>query len=250
MTSKTIKNVVGIIAISVVSFLLGIGIGLKFPTIYNNTNDFPEIPSIQMLNKLPIGGAIEIELEEGTTAGEEFHQGEKVTIEANKDYLRILSWFGLGATEAAAKDQGLDISKGGLDTTAGQVHGYGALEQLWARVKSILWLGGFTLLALFIMMFIPATAPIAAAILRVLASIVPFIGSLVEKTVGSMKWKKPLNQTVAGGQEFKRKITAHPKLDEDEKADVIRIFTESMMIKQDVDSQGVIKEIKYKNGFA
>jgi hypothetical protein len=250
MASKTIKNIVGIVAIGIISFLLGIGIGLKVSEASVDNNTFPEIPSIKMLNELPIGGAIEIELEEGVAAGEEFYQGEKVKIEANKDYARILSWWGLGATEAAAKDQGLDISKGGLTTVSGQVHGYGALEQLWSRIKSMLWLGGFTLLALFVMMFIPVTAPIAGAILRGLASIIPFVGSLVERTVGSMKWKKPLNQTIAGGQEFKRRIIEHSKLDEEEKKDVIRIFRESMLIKQDMDSQGRVKEIKYKNGFA
>ena len=121
------------------------------------------------------------------------------------------------------------------------------VEQLWEKIKALFWFGSFVLLALFVMTFIPATAPIAAGILRGLASVIPVLGSIVERIFAGLKWKKPLKQTVSGGQEFKTNIKNHPGLDENEKTDVIRIFREAMMMKQDEDSKREIKNIKLEN---
>ena len=249
MENSTIRNLVGILIIGVVSFCIGMGTGTYFE---KNNNSFssdilPQVVSMDILKDLPVGASIEIELEEYIDPSTEFSQGEKIEIQANKDYGRLLSWWGIGAPEAAAKDQGIDVQKGGLSAKSGQVKGYGFLEQLWSRIKSILWFGSFTLIFLVILMFIPATAPIAGGILRMFASIIPIFGSIVERVFSGLKYQKPLKQTVAGGQIFKQRINNHPSMDDNEKKDVIQIFKDSMMIKQDTDSQKTINTIK-KNG--
>lgn len=249
MLNTTIRNIVGILAVAAIAFMLGFYTGEQVEEVPGNPL-YPEIASIEMLKDLPVGGSIEIELEEGTTPATEFYQGETVVIEEDKDFGTLISLFGgISATEAASKDQGIDISKGGLTAQSGQAKGYGILEQLWTRIKAIFWFGSFTILILFILTFIPATAPIAGAILRALASVIPVLGSIVERLFAGLKWKKPLRQTVSGGQEFKRKIGNHPTLDVVEKDDVINIFRESMMMKQDEDSKREIKNIKRENGF-
>lgn len=246
MINKTILHFIMMIAVGIISFGLGLTVGNA--NIQSNNELATEIASIKMLKDLPVGGSIEIKLEEGTKPAKIYSEGAKVDVEANKTYGTILSIFGgLSATEVAAKDMGLEVKEGGLDVTGGQVKGYGILEQLWERIKSLFWFGSFILLALFVMTFIPATSQIAGTILRGLASVIPVLGSIVERIFAGLKWKKPLKQTVSGGQQFKANIESHPGLSDNEKDDVLKIFREAMGNKQDEDTKREIKNIKLEN---
>lgn len=152
----------------------------------------------------------------------------------------------MGAVEAAVKDQGIDIENGNI--RFGENKGYGILEQLWNKLKTLFWSFSFIGIILVVLLFVPATAPIAGMIFRGIASVIPVLGSLVERIIGGIKYKKPLNQTIAGGQEFKSNINTHRTLTTEQKSEVIEIFRNSMMIKQDYNTQKAINKIKAENG--
>lgn len=198
----------------------------------------------QVIKNMAPGTSIEINTEEGISPGQQTFEGQEVHLKSNRDYTRFFSWFGLGGPEAAVKDQGFNISNAGEDITAGQQKGYGILEQLWNRIKSLFWFLTFGAVILIVLLFVPATAPLAGAILRGIASIFPVIGSLVERIVAGFQWKKPLVQTVSGGQTFKETINGLDWLTVDQKQKIIDIFKTSMQTQQDASSQQVVKNIK------
>lgn len=243
MNNKKILNIVGVVLIGIFCLSIGYALGNSFQE--KTSDSLKENTYIsKLLKESPEGTIIEIQFEEGTNPASESFEGEKISIQSGKLYGRWLSFFGLGATEAAVKDQGFEVEAGGSSVVFGQNKGYGILESLWSKIKSLFWFGSFLGLALVACLFIPATAPIAGSILRGIASIFPFLGSIVERTVGGIKWKKPLNQTVSGGEEFKKAIVASVLFDDREKKSIIQIFKDSMMKKQDIDSQSRINYIK------
>ena len=237
------RNIVAIIIIGICL----IGIGFSCGGNVNNTKNNTITKEVSnMIEGLPPGTEININIEENETPSSEYQKGNNVNVSAKKDYGRFFSWFGLGATEAAVKDQGMDINNGNIEF--GVNKGYGVLEQLWNRLKTIFWSFSFIGIALVILLFIPATAPIAGMILRGIASIIPVLGSFVERIVAGFKWKKPLSQTISGGQMFKKNINESTFLTAEQKTTVIDIFRNSMMIKQDNDSQKTVTQIKTENG--
>lgn len=145
-----------------------------------------------------------------------------------------MSWFGLGATEAASKDQGINYNEDGI--AIGQMKGYGWAEQLWVRIKSLFWTISFGFVILIILTFVPVVGPFAVMILRGIASLVPILGSVVEKIFSWFKAEKPLRQTVKGVQAYR------DELEEDEK----NRFTAHLTSAQDEGIQKLIKKIKKK----
>ncbi|MFW6129954.1 MAG: hypothetical protein ACOC56_02145 [Atribacterota bacterium] len=191
---------------------------------------------VEVAKGLSEGDSVVIEIEEGTTPEYKYeNQGSKqIAIKSDKWYGRFVSWFGLGGPEAAAKDQGFDIKSGGEEAEFAQQKGYGLLEQLWSKIKSLFWGFGFILLILGILTFVPVVGPIAAGILRFLASLIPMFGSLIERVIGYFRSDRPLKQTVKGVQEYKNKLTEKEK--EKLKDELIKAHDES--------SQRTIKKIK------
>lgn len=163
---------------------------------------------------------------------------------------RCMSWFGQSPIQAAEKRTGLTAPVPGGTLTQGGSKGYGLLEQTWDTIKDFFWSSVFIiaggLIILVILLFIPATAPVAGSILRVLASVIPFIGSLVERLFASVTFKKPLVQTVDGGQAFKAAIDADTVmgLTQQQKESIKALFNTSMASKQDASSQKTVKAIK------
>ena len=125
-----------------------------------------------------------------------------------RTYLRTFSWFGLGATEAAAKHQGITLEDG---TSIGASKGYGILEQFWNWLKSAFWFGIFFFGILVVLCFVPATAGIARMILRWFASLIPVIGSGIEWAVSKAKLaknemiQKNIVESVQAGRETLKK---------------------------------------------
>ena len=127
----------------------------------------------------------------------------------------------------------------------GQSYGWGWAERAWAWVKSAFWFLAFGGVALLVLTFIPVTAPIAIAIWRILASIPPFIGSIVESARAKVVYKKPLAEVVEGGEVFR------VWLDEDvslnlttiQKDGVWELFKVAQMSSQDTSTQATVDKI-------
>jgi hypothetical protein len=133
----------------------------------------------QAIAGLQEGDSIEYVLEEGEVSDYSFSD-HTITAKDEAWPTRVLSWFGLGAGETVAKRQGISIG----NDTIGQSKGYGVLEQLWQRLKSIFWFGTFGIVLLVILAFVPATSGVARSILRFFAGLLPAVGSLVERAIG------------------------------------------------------------------
>jgi len=254
MNSLILKMIAGGLILALIFFF----IGFKISGCSKETNGIDNVKEaigydnaniLKIAKNLPVGTSVEISLEEGQTPEEEYRESPSMEVGTEKVMHRFLSWFGLGATEAAVKDQGF-VLEGEELTMAGQSKGYGFLEQLWSRIKSLFWVMSFGTIALVIMLFIPATAPIVGMIFRGIAAIIPGVGSVTERLVAGVKYKKPLVQSISGGQTFKTAIRADTDLSDKNKEKVIHIFNDSMMKKQDADSQKRVKSIKVENGFS
>jgi hypothetical protein len=221
----------------------------------------------QLVQKLNPGDSITIDEESVETGEVSTSTGVKVDIKNKEDYSRIMSFFGLGGPEAAAKSQGIGkISEGGEDVASTGVHkGYGILEQAWVWIKDFFWVAVLIVGALLIMLLIPQTAPFAAAILHGLASLVPILGSIVTGLIGYFKTAVPLQQVVDGTEAFKTNLTAYDmtghlsgknfadpatgatsalNVAADIKADVIKIFNDSQNKAQDSSTQAKVASLQ------
>lgn len=157
--------------------------------------------------------------------------GSAVTVKDERIYGRGMSWFGLGGPEAAAKSQGIQID--GDEITVGTNKGYGILESLWSKIKSLFWFLTFGFITLVVLCFVPVVGPIA----RTIISVVPFFGSLVERIIGGKKTKekeKQLEQVVKGGELFKETADTETKA----------AFKSAQMAEQDESTQAAVKRLK------
>ena len=246
MQNKTHDHLYAAAVISftaIAAFFLGLAIGCQT----NNAvtpNEQPIAVASEAIDSLPPGVTIKYELIERNTPSTEKHQGGAVNVGADKSFWRGLSWFGLGGPEAAAKDQGLNID--GKAISAGQMHGYGWAEQLWARIKSLFWFLTFAGVALVVLMFIPVTAPIAGAIWRGIASIIPVFGSITEAARARIKLRKPLIEVIEGGQAFKKLLEKDTvlKLTQEQKDGVVDLFRAAQVGAQDNGTQAAVNAIK------
>lgn len=239
MSRKDVHLIAGVVLITACMFAAGVGIGW-----HAAQGRVEAAPYQSLLRNLPVGSSVEITMDETTTPARESSKGESVGIKSNRDYWRGFSWFGLGGPEAAVKDQGFTVGDSGSQAAFGQQKGYGILEQLWNTIKSFFWVGIIGLLVLVALTFIPATAAIAGTILRGLASLVPVLGSVVEKIVAVFHWKTPFVETVAGGQLFKSKVRACGQLTLEQQTLVIQMFTDAMRSEQDGASQTQVQAVK------
>jgi len=188
---------------------------------------------------LPTTSHVKITIGEKYSASDE---GGSTTATSDFTGTRVLSWFGQSPIQATEKRLGLSWGKEGI--AFGGSKGYGILESLWDTVKDVFWFAAFGLGALVVMLFIPATSAIAGTILRFLAGIIPFLGSLVERVRAKFAYEKPLVQVVRGVDswkaEFEKQVNAAEWLTAEQKADVIKLFDDTRAIamnaEQDKDS--------------
>lgn len=126
---------------------------------------------------------------------------------------------------------------------------WGFLDTIWKTIKQFLWIGTLGIAGLFLLYFlVPAAQPIISGIFRFIASFIPFIGSIVERIFAGLQWKKPLEETISGGQKFKDSINRYSEFTTEQKEYITSLFNETMMQKQDEASQRVIREIKIAKG--
>ena len=185
-----------------------------------------------------------------TTPSREEHYGTSTHIEREVKIARIISPFGVSAGEVIAKQEPMKLTtnkEGGIDATTGGFR-WTLFDSIWMWIKNLFWfgiLGGAILLILYFVF--PAAKPIIGMIGRAIGSVIPFVGSIIERISAGIKWKKPLVETVKSGQSFKQAIKNSTDLTPDQKKTVTDIFRAEMMKGQDKDSQTTIKTIKLES---
>ena len=188
---------------------------------------------VQVVEKMKPGMKMTV-----TRTGEKRDILKGTSVDATDRYvgLRMFSWFGLSPREVVAKKQGIQVAEHTIGV--GQAKGYGVLETFWTRVKSLFWviLIGLAVLGIMAVLPFPAVSGVARSILRGLASIPPFLGSIVEKTISYFKVEKPLKQTVAGVQAAKEQMTQKDR----------ELLKTELSKAQDVSTEKVIKAVKAK----
>jgi hypothetical protein len=126
------------------------------------------------------------------------------------------------------------------------------LSILWTKVKDSFWLLGLGLAGLAAVLaalyfVFPAAQPAISAVLRALASVFPFLGSLVERAFGKAQVaavQKPLDEVVAGGQMFKDLVDRETSLAPEVRQKVKDLFIQAHQTEQDGSTQAVVKTIK------
>jgi len=177
---------------------------------------------------------------------------------------RFMSPFGKGAGEVIAAQNPMKFEYGGtpgmrinpdginvdkskqskLDT--GGFKG-GIIDMIWTKIKNFAWFAMIVVgVGAGVFFLVPGAQPIIMGMLRAVMSIVPIVGSLIERIFAGIKWKKPLVETVKGGQNFKTALANNSdmNLSPSQKAQLKEMFNDSMSAKQDVASQKTVKEIK------
>ena len=227
------------VTVGLVSGILGFGIG-------SASAPRPQPSAFQQaLAQLQDGETLEVEISEDAVVDYERREGGSVDAEDSRFYARVLSWFGLGATEAAAQFQGIKEEDGTL--TIGKSEGYGVLEKLWSRIKSLFWFMTFGLGILLVLCFVPVVGPIARTIFRALAAVVPVIGSIVERIIGGLRTKqkeKELTQVVQGGEKFKQSVAAREDIPPEAKVAVKAEFTAAHSSAQDEATKAAVAGVR------
>ena len=146
-------------------------------------------------------------------------------------------------------DDGVSTSKTSGMSFEGSSGDWGFLDTIWSSIKKFLWLGVLGFAGLLLLYFlVPGAQPVISGIFRAIASMVPFVGSIVERIFAGLNWKKPLEETVVAGQKFKEAINTSTDFTNEQKTYITNLFNETMMQKQDAASQKVIREIKIAKG--
>ena len=152
----------------------------------------------------------------------------------------------LGPVDLSVGDEKMIEGRGGGSSSSWA----GFKVTLWDRVKSLFrklkWfaiLGGGGLLLL---LAFPITRPIASAILRILASIIPIVGSAIEWIIGRVRdaiASVRLKQVVKGGQDFKTRVLGS-NLDAETKTNVIAMFKDAQGNAQDSPTVAAVASAK------
>lgn len=213
------------------------------------------------INNSQINGSISrVEI---VTPSRSEYKGTGKKVSRTTDIVRIASPFGIGAGETLARQEPIKLDEkglpsvettpeGGVSTSEGESSKmttggfrWSFLDSLWMWIKKFLWfgiLGGAILLVVYFL--VPGAQPLIGGFFRVIASIFPFIGSLVEKITATTTLKQPLEQVVLGGQNFKNALEKMPDLTPAQKEGLKNLFNQKMMEKQDVFAQRVVDKIK------
>lgn len=156
-----------------------------------------------------------------------------------------LKFQGHSLPSVNVSDAGIITGESSPDIASGQSGRFGIIDTIWTNIKKLAWigaLGGIGLIALYFL--VPAAQPIISFIFRAIASIIPFIGSIVERIFAGLKWKKPLVETVTGIQKVKDYIQTRADLTQEQKDDINANINTILATVQDSTTQTTVKEIK------
>ena len=237
---RTARSIAGFIGVAVVAFVLGLAIGLNTNLPEGGQAIVPAVSSMAAADKAAV-----VSPSKGTFHGE----GENIELEVKA--WRVFSPFGMSPAEMVShvkaleekggQSPGITIGEDGVVSTGAARASHkaeGLSWTLWDAIKSffrrIMWWGFGLAAALFVLWLIPVTKPIASAICRGLAALVPILGSLVERIVARFKWQKPLEQTVKGVELVKAGKTEAER----------QTINQQLMATQDASTQATVKAIK------
>lgn len=200
------------------------------------------------------------------------HTSAGRVIEREVTAVRVASPFGVSPAEMLAAQKPMQVQDApspavsvGPDGVAqgeqraGATWSSGGFQRtLWDRISgffgTIKWfliLGGAGLLALWAF---PMTRPIASAILRFFAWLIPAVGGAIEAAVQrsrrlrdvagmrdeAITSRRHFTETVKGGEEFKRAIESAMWLSAEQQQRIIEAFKTAMSGKQDKDTQDAV----------
>jgi hypothetical protein len=205
------------------------------------------------------------------------YMGEGVRINREVTHARIFTPFGPAPGETLSKQQPSDFKRAGSPavavTPAGTVAAQGGASEfkggggnwsLWDTIKQRLhdWSFGIIGIGLLVLVggaalwfLVPAVRPAISWILRALASIPPFIGSIIENARGKAKVAevvKPLVEVIDGGQKFKTLLKedatlgadGKPVLSQAAKDLVLKMFVAGHAEAQDGPTKDVVVAVK------
>lgn len=205
----------------------------------------PQSELVQLISKMEPGDRLVIDEKEIRTGAISKTTGQNTSVKSTEDFSRIASFFGLGATEAAAKSQGIKAidPATGKPITVGEHYGYGVLEQLWTWLKGAFWFVALGVGILFVLTLVPATAPFASGMLRFLAGAIPWLGSVVERIWAGLKFKRPMEQVIKGGERFKE-LLAKSDVPDYIKEQVMGMFKQAHNEQQDQATKTTVNQSK------
>lgn len=200
------------------------------------------------------------------------YTGEGKIVYRKVDSIRICSPFGVSPGEVIAaqkpmqvtegKTPGVNIQPAGVETTSngGGTWSSGGFKRTWwdkivsffRKLKWMLIIGGVAAVGLYLW---PVTRPIIASFGRIIAAVIPVIGSAIEWVIGKFRVKterKHFTETVTGVQAAKdatddwvdrcADIPAEHK--PTAKAELRKIINGALAQKQDADTQAAVVDAK------
>jgi len=221
---------------------------------------FLPTPSITPNELAPVNGRVVRMIER--SPAETTYTGEKRLVTRKVEVARIFSPFGTSAGEVVARQlpmkitegetpginitpEGIITTKGGGTETSTGGFKWSVFDSIWSTIKGFLWIGGLGVGVLVLLYFLlPGAAPVISGIFRFIASLFPFVGSIVERFVAKFKFEIPLKQVVTGGQSVKEEIDKREDLTDVQKISLKELFNTAMQKKQDEKTQAVVKTIK------
>lgn len=200
------------------------------------------------------------------------YTGEGKIVYRKVDSIRILSPFSVSPGEVISAQKPMQVTEGpasgvniapdGVKTTAngGGTWSSGGFKRTWwdkivsffRKLKWMLIIGGVAAVGLYLW---PVTRPIIASLGRIIAAVIPVVGSAVEWVIGKFKVKtehKHFAETVSGVQAAKdatddwvdrcADIPAEHKATA--KAELRKIINGALAQKQDADTQAAVVDAK------
>lgn len=223
----------------------------------------PESKALSEIQNPKEGEVVKVEIQTPATTT---YKGEGKIVSREVSATRIFSPFGVSPGETISKQTPMAITEGSKPGIAINPQGIAATEQgkssftggggywtwldtIYQRIHDwgILGFGGLVIVAVglaALYFFVPVAKPIISALFRLVASIFPIVGSLVERGIAKIQYQKPLEEVITGGQTFKDLIEKESSLDPDQKAKVIELFTTAHQLEQDTATQSTVKTIK------
>jgi hypothetical protein len=233
----------------------------------------PPEPAQQAADVVPPGFVIAAPVHEAQTAvrvqtpARTEYVGEGKMVTRDVTHARIFTPFGVSPGETISKQTpmvvqqgqtpGIQINPYGVGATAGgpsTFTGGGGKWSWWDTLKTRLHDYGLGIFGAVIVVvslggilyvLVPGARPVISGFLRLVASVPPFVGSLVENAIGKAKEAavvKPLTEVVDGGQQFKDLVATEPEPMTRQR--VLDLFLAAHMAAQDKSTQGLVKAIK------
>lgn len=229
------------ICITLMAFILGCSFIF---TLNCNKDNFNKVATVKDANQDKNDINIKIVKRKGEGKS---YEGAGIKYDRKVKHTRILTPFGSSPGEtvgsqkafegenksASIKSDSFSIGEGESSFMGGE-SSISILSRIWNRIKTFLYFGIGGFIILFILSFISGPiGKVASSLLRAILSVIPVVGSLVERIWAYFNFEKPLKETARGIENFKKKSN----VGNDE-------LKEELRKAQDESSKKKIKNIK------